>query len=57
MGFFEVSLPVGQYSLFVREDSLLYANWFDGHGNIWPVSVIADSVIEAHLNITYESSY
>jgi hypothetical protein len=38
-GFFEVVLPAGTYSLFAVEDTLFYANGFDGQGNIFPVEV------------------
>jgi hypothetical protein len=57
MGFFQLELPTGDYSLFVREDSLFYANRGDGQGNIFPVSVRPDSVSGVRVDITYEASY
>jgi hypothetical protein len=54
-GFFQVLLPPGAYSVFVREDSLFYANLFDGHGNIWPVTVFADSVSGIRFDINYKA--
>jgi hypothetical protein len=54
-GFFQVLLPPGAYSVFVHEDSLFYANLFDGHGSIWPVTVFADSVSGISFDIDYEA--
>ena len=56
-GFFQVSLAPGQYSLFVVEDTLLYANRFDGDGNIFPVEVLADSVTAVRFDIEYEATW
>jgi len=38
-GYFKVKLEPGQYSLFTKDDTLFYANWFDGNNNIAPVEV------------------
>ena len=38
-GYFSVSLPPGQYSLFTKKDALFYANNFDGQNNMAPVKV------------------
>jgi hypothetical protein len=54
-GFFQVDLAPGTYSIFVREDSLFYANSGDGSGNIWPVTVLADSVRGIRFDIRYEA--
>jgi hypothetical protein len=54
-GFFEAQLPPGTYSLFVREDSLFYANWFDGRGNVWPITVITGRVSGTRLDINYRA--
>jgi hypothetical protein len=56
-GFFEVSLPPGRYSLFIREDSLFYSNSFDGQGYIQLVTVKSDSVTMHDINITYKASF
>ena len=55
-GFFEIRLPPGTYSVFVREDSLLYSNRFDGRGHIFPVVVKRVGVAEIRFDITYASS-
>ena len=56
-GFFEVELPPGQYSIFVVEDTLFYANSGDGAGNINPIEVFENEVSEILININYEASY
>ncbi len=56
-GFFEVELPPGEYSLFVVEDTLFYANRFDGLGHINPVEVLENEVAEILFEINYEASY
>jgi hypothetical protein len=52
-GFFEVTLEPGRYSVFAVEDTLLYANGFDGYGNIYPVTVDTAQVIGFTFDITY----
>lgn len=57
-GFFQAALPVGTYSVFVVEqDSLLYANWFDSQGRIYPVEVRPDSVTAIRFDITYKKAF
>ena len=52
-GFFQSSLPPGQYSVFVVEDALLYANGLNGEGHIFPIEVEMGAATEAHFDITY----
>jgi hypothetical protein len=56
-GFFQVDLPPGRYSLFAKEDSLLYANGWDGQGNIYPVTVDSARVSETRFDINYKATY
>jgi hypothetical protein len=56
-GFFQVSLPAGRYSVFSVEDTLFYANRFDGNGHIFPVQVVGDSVTGVRFDITYRAAY
>ena len=56
-GFFEIALPPGRYSFFVKEDSLFYANLYDGEGNILPATVVEDSVTKVQIDITYKAYY
>ena len=54
-GFFQVSLPPGEYSLFSLEDSLLYANGCDSR-HIRPVTVHPDSVVKVTFDITWDAT-
>jgi hypothetical protein len=56
-GFFEVALPPGRYSFFVKEDSLFYAYLYDEEGNILPATVVEDSITEVLITITYKVYY
>jgi hypothetical protein len=56
-GFFQLALEPGSYSVFVREDSLYYANDLDGRGNISAVIVPPGGVAEKHLDINYLARY
>lgn len=56
-GFFQIHLEPGQYSIFVLEDTLFYANGFNGQGIIYPVSVYNDSVTQIDFDITYASTW
>ena len=55
-GFFEVALPPGGYSFFVREDSLFYANRDDG-AYILPATVVDDSVTKVQIDIDYMATW
>jgi hypothetical protein len=56
-GFFQVELPPGSYSLFAVEDTLFYADRFDGSGYINPVVVKEGQVTEAHFDIDYMAAW
>ena len=57
-GKFCLDLPEGEYSLFVKEgDKGLYANSFDGKGNIFPVKVSKDKVSIIVFTIDYQAVY
>lgn len=56
-GFFQASLSPGRYSLFVKEDSALYANWFDGQGYVYPVTVVKDSATKFQIDLTSGATY
>ena len=56
-GFYQVSLPPGQYSIFVKEDSTLYANWFDGRGYVMAVTVVKDSATKFQIDLTAGATY
>jgi len=56
-GIFQVFLKPGLYSLFSQEPQGLYANQFDGDGNIFPVEVVADRLTLVEFVISYNASY
>ena len=56
-GYFYVSLPPGEYSLFTKKDALFYANNLDGNNNIAPVKVVPHKVSQVNVNIDYDAVY
>lgn len=56
-GNFAISLPVGTYSVFVKEDEGFFANQMDGQGNINPVEVSQDQITSVTLEINYKAAY
>jgi hypothetical protein len=56
-GAFCVSLPVGQYSVIVREPKGLYANLFDSKNNIFPVSVGKGKKVKITVEITHQAVF
>lgn len=56
-GYFELALPVGQYSVFVVEKEGLYANYFNGKGSISPVEVLKDSLTQKDIYISNKAIF
>jgi hypothetical protein len=56
-GYFFLSLPPGEYSLFTKKDALFYANNLDGNNNIAPVKVVPHKVSQVNVNIDYDAVY
>ena len=56
-GFYQITLPEGRYSIFIKEDSTYYANWFDGEGYISQVRVAPDSVTKFQVDLTYNAVF
>lgn len=56
-GYFSKRLPPGEYSLFVREKGIFYANMMDGEGFILPVKVEKGKVSEVNIRIDYKATY
>ena len=56
-GFFEVSLAPGKYSFFVKEDTLFYANEWDGKGYILSATVTENKITERQIDITYKAVF
>ncbi len=59
-GFYQITMPPGEYSVFVREDTLYYANWFTIRDSTWyilPVPVWKDSVTKFQIDLTYKAAF
>ena len=56
-GYFEVALPAEQYSVFVVEKEGLYANSFNGKGNINVVEVLPDSLVRKDIYISNKAAF
>lgn len=56
-GNFCVSLPVGRYSVVVREPKGLYANLFDAQNNISPVNVQKNRRSTIEVAITHQAVF
>lgn len=56
-GYFKVNLPIGKYSLFIKQNGNFYANSFDEKNNIALVvvneNVFTNVTIKADANATY----
>jgi hypothetical protein len=56
LGFFQIELEPGTYSLFVQEDNEYYSNLYSSQG-IFPVTIESGKVSEVRFDITYEAVY
>ena len=56
-GFFAVTLPVGYYSLFTKEEKGFYANLFDDAMNINPIQVRKGKWEKVEFMIDYAATY
>ena len=56
-GSFKIKLLPGNYSVFVKESKGLFANLFDGQGNINPITVKAKKYTWITLTVDYEAAY
>jgi hypothetical protein len=56
-GRFCVSLPVGQYSLLVKEPGGLYANLSDGQNNIFPVAIQKNRQVTVGVTISHQATF
>lgn len=56
-GRFKVKLPAGSYSIFTRKGDLFYANTFDQHNNIAPVTVEVGSFATVEVRVDYDAAY
>lgn len=56
-GSFSVNLPVGTYSVLIKEAPGLWANSFDGQGQINPITVEANTYMTLTINVNYQAAY
>lgn len=56
-GEFITELPVGRYSVFVKEEQGLFANTFNGQGHINPVEVNEGEITTITLKVNYKAAY
>ena len=55
-GFFQINLPVGRYSVFVKEDSLYWSGYINPIG-IGGFQVVANTVTKVQVDINYKAGY
>jgi len=56
-GSFKVSLKPGEYSLFIKKDTLFFANRLDGRNNINPVKVDSCQFANLDIRADYDAVY
>ncbi len=57
-GYFQCKLKPGRYSIFtVEEEGKLFANLFEGNGEIAPFEVKANGVVTYHITINHKAFY
>ncbi|GAB3765424.1 hypothetical protein [Spirosoma pomorum] len=56
-GRFCISLPVGQYSLLVKEPGGLYANLSDSQNNIFPVTIQKNRQVTVGVTISHQATF
>lgn len=56
-GSYALRLPAGDYSIVIKEKGQYYANSFDGDGNINPVQISQNEIVELNILINYMAEY
>ncbi len=56
-GYFKVILAPGKYSIFIKKDTVLYANRFDSQNNIAPVEVKRRKMTKVEVRMDYNAVY
>lgn len=56
-GEFEIALAPGEYSVFIKEESGLFANTFDGNRNIGKVQILSGEYTTVKLKVDYKAAY
>jgi len=56
-GHYQVSLPTGLYSVFVKEGNLYFASESDGSGTLNPAQVTAGSISTRNITVNHDAAY
>ncbi len=56
-GRYKASLPVGSYSIFIKENGKLFAAETDGAGILNPATVAADKITHRDITITVNAAF
>ncbi|CAM3772685.1 carboxypeptidase regulatory-like domain-containing protein [Mucilaginibacter galii] len=56
-GHYQVKLPVGNYSVFVKEGNQYFASESDGTGNLNPAEVFAGKVTTRNITVNHDAAY
>ncbi|WP_461082758.1 hypothetical protein [Spirosoma flavus] len=56
-GKFCLALPIGKYSLLIREPKGLYANLYDSQNNIFPIRIEKNRQINVTVEITHQAVF
>ncbi|QJD95539.1 hypothetical protein HH214_06465 [Mucilaginibacter robiniae] len=56
-GYYQVKLPVGKYSVFIRQDSSYFAAETDGQGILNPVEVKTQQLTRRDFTVTLQAAY
>lgn len=56
-GHYEASLPIGSYSVFVKEDGKLFASETDGAGILNPITVTHNTITHRDITITVNAAF
>ncbi|MDX5339893.1 MAG: carboxypeptidase regulatory-like domain-containing protein [Cyclobacteriaceae bacterium] len=56
-GNYSIPLAPGRYSVFIQEDGGLFANIFDGEGNVMPVTVKEGQWTLVDIQVNYKAAF
>lgn len=56
-GKYSIQLSPGRYSVFIVEEQGLFANIFDGEGNVQPVTVRENEWTRLDVEVNYKAVY
>ena len=56
-GHYRIALPVGLYSVFVKEGNLYFASESDGSGTLNPAEVVAGKITTRNVTVNHDAAY